>query len=122
MSTMSKVLIADDDPDIVEALTMILEDENYAVEGTYGSETLEKVGSWSPQLLFLDLWMPGMNGRDICKQLKRHPLTRHIPIILLSANRDAEMIAKEVNADGFLAKPFEMDDVLALVKRYLRQE
>lgn len=122
MRNLSKVLIADDDPDIIESLAMMLEDENCVVEGVCGKETIEKVNNWLPHLLFLDLWMPGMNGREICERLKGQALTRHIPIIMFSANRDAETIAAEVNADGLLAKPFEMEDVLALVRKYCHRE
>lgn len=119
MTDTPRVLIADDDPSIVDALTMILEDEGYAVEGTYGRETLDKASTWRPQLLFLDMWMPGMNGREICQQLKRHEQTTRIPVIMLSASKDAEAIAIAAGADGYLAKPFDIADVLEVVEKYI---
>ncbi len=119
MTDTPRVLIADDDPSIVDALTMILEDEGYAVEGTYGRETLDKASTWRPHLLFLDMWMPGMNGREICQQLKRHEQTTRIPVIMLSASKDAEAIAIAAGADGYLAKPFDIADVLEVVEKYI---
>lgn len=118
MNPTRRVLIAEDNPDIVEALTMMLEDADYIVEATQGRETLAKVVAMLPDLLFLDIWMPGMDGREICEYLKSHAHTKHIPIIMLSANKDTATIAKAAGADTFLAKPFEMDAVLALVKKY----
>lgn len=116
-----KVLIADDDPAIVEALTMILEDEGYLIEGTHGRETIVKASTWAPDLLFLDMWMPEMNGREVCEQLKRHERTRTIPIIMFSARHDAEALARAAGADGFLAKPFELEQVLAAAKQHIRR-
>ncbi|HZC07388.1 MAG TPA: response regulator [Ktedonobacterales bacterium] len=116
-----KILIADDDPAIVEALTMILEDEGYVIEGTHGRETIMKVSIWAPDLLFLDMWMPDMNGREICEQLKRRERTRDIPIIMLSASKDAEVIARAAGADTFLPKPFELERVLAVAKQYIQR-
>lgn len=122
MTNDPRILIADDDPTIVDALTMMLEDEGYAVEGTYGRETLDKAHSWLPQLLLLDMWMPGMNGREICKRLKQREPTQSIAIIMLSASKDAEAIATAAGADGFLAKPFEMDEVLRLAEKYTERQ
>lgn len=122
MTNAPRILIADDDPTIVEALTMILADEGYEVEGTYGSETLDKAHIWLPQLLLLDMWMPGMNGREVCKRLKQQEPTKSIAIIMLSASKDAKAIATAAGADGFLAKPFEMDEVLGLAERYTKRQ
>ncbi len=62
--------------------------------------------------------MSGVDGRDICKKLKNHTKTNHIPIIMLSAMRDTGKIAKDAGADGFIIKPFEMDNLLTMVKKY----
>jgi CheY-like chemotaxis protein len=68
-----------------------------------------------PDLLLLDIWMSGLDGREICKALKLQDHTKHIPIILVSANRDTEQIAHDAGADDFLNKPFDMDDLLRKV-------
>jgi DNA-binding response OmpR family regulator len=63
--------------------------------------------------------MSGVDGRDICKQLKSKKQTKNIPIIMISANKDTEKIAKNAGADGFIAKPFEMKELLTTVGRYV---
>lgn len=115
-----KILIADDDHAILEALTLMLEDAGYETDTTVDGQTIQEATDQLPDLILLDIWMSGTDGRDICKHLKRRPQTKHIPIIMVSANKDAEHIAKESGADGFIAKPFEMDDLLALIEKYMK--
>lgn len=114
-----KILIADDDPAILEALKLMLEDAGYEVETTVNGETVQTVKENFPDLILLDIWMSGMDGRDICAYLKSQELTRHIPIIMISANKDAMQIAKDAGADDFIAKPFEMNDLIARIKAYI---
>jgi CheY-like chemotaxis protein len=71
-----------------------------------------------PDLLLLDIWMSGQDGRDICKYLKKNPTTKNIPIILVSASRDIMQSAKNAGADDFIAKPFEMETLLDKVRHY----
>lgn len=114
-----KILIADDDPAILEAMQMMLEDAGYEVVTTVDGETVYKMEKEFPDLLLLDIWMSGQDGRNICKFLKGQDLTKDIPIIMVSANRDTEQIAKDAGADDFLAKPFEMMELLEKVKKFL---
>jgi CheY-like chemotaxis protein len=117
-----KILIADDDADILEALTLILEEDGYAVETTSDGAKLSALGTLEhdlPDLLLLDIWMSGCNGREMCQLLKHQPQTRTLPIILFSANRETEQIAQEAGADAFIEKPFDLDDLLAVVARYV---
>lgn len=116
-----KILIADDDPAIVESLMMILEDEGYVTDGTQGRDTINKTLAWTPDLLFLDMWMPEINGREICEWLKACEATRRLPIIMFSASRDAEPVALAAGADDFLSKPFELQRVLDAVERHIRR-
>ncbi len=113
-----KILVADDDASIVDAIKMILEDEGYDVDTTVDGETVSKMFENQPDLLLLDIWMSGQDGRDICKALKAQESTKHIPIIMVSANKDTEEMAKISGAEDFLAKPFELEDLLAKVKKY----
>ena len=113
-----KVLIADDDPAILEAMTLILEDAGYDVKTTVNGHTEKFAQEYLPDVILLDIWMSGMDGRNICKSLKAKKLTKHIPVIMISANKDTEKIAKEAGADGFLAKPFDMKDLLSTVATY----
>lgn len=112
-------MVADDDPAIVDALQLLLEDEGYDVMTAVDGETVPKLKHELPDLLLLDIWMSGTNGGDICRQLKKQEKTRRIPVILISANRDTEMIARESGAEDFLLKPFDVDDLLAKVEKYL---
>lgn len=115
-----KILVADDDPGILDALRFMLEESGYQVDTTVDGETVAKMFEDKPDLLLLDIWMSGQDGRDICKALKAQDSTRHIPIIMVSANKDTERIAKEAGADDFLAKPFEMKDLLSKVAFHLQ--
>ncbi len=117
-SDKKKVLVADDDPAILEAITLILEDSGYDVKTTVNGYTEKLAQKYLPDLILLDLWMAGVNGSNICKGLKSNTLTRHIPIIMISANKDTQRIAEEAGADGFLAKPFDMKDLLSTVATY----
>ena len=110
-----KILVADDDPAILDAIKMILELEGYVVDTTIDGKTIYKMEKDYPDVLLLDIWMSGQDGRTICRYLKKNLLTKHIPIILISASRDIRQSAKEAGADDFLAKPFEMNELLQKV-------
>jgi CheY-like chemotaxis protein len=113
-----RILIADDDTAILEVIAMMLEDAGYDVKTTVNGQTVTLVQEYSPDLILLDIWMAGMDGRTICKSLKGNTLTKHIPIVMISANKDTKKIASEAGADNFIEKPFEMDHLLATVAQY----
>ncbi len=115
-----KILVADDDTAILHVMTLMLEDDGYEVTSTLDGETVQKVQNELPDLVLLDIWMSGIDGKEICKQLKSQKKTKHIPIIMISANKDTRDIAKEAGADDFIAKPFEMQDLLAKVEKYTK--
>jgi CheY-like chemotaxis protein len=117
-----KILVADDDPSILEAIELMLELENYEVETTVDGEVIYKMEKDYPDLLLLDIWMSGQDGREICKYLKKDPHTKNIPIILISASKDIKKSAEESGADDFLAKPFEMDELLGKVDKLLKHK
>ena len=113
-------MIADDDPGIVDAVEIILDFEGYQVLSTVNGETLLAMQNEFPDLLLLDIWMSGFDGRDICRELKQKHDTCGIPIIMISASRDIERSAYEAGADDFLAKPFEIEDLLGKIKKHLK--
>jgi DNA-binding response OmpR family regulator len=113
-----KILAADDDPAILEVITLMLEDGGYEVRTTFDRQTEKFAQEYLPDLILLDIWMAGVDGRDICKSLKGKKLTKHIPIIIISANKDTEKIAEESGADDYLAKQFDMKDLLSKVAKY----
>jgi DNA-binding response OmpR family regulator len=109
-------MIADDDPGIVDAIEMLLEFEGYDVTSTVNGSTVLDMKDELPDLLLLDIWMSGEDGRDICKKLKQVNSTKNIPVIMISASRDIKQSAMDAGADDFLAKPFEMNDLLNKIK------
>ena len=110
------IMIADDDPAILDATTMILEDEGYQVKTAADGEAISQIKKNMPDLLLLDIWMSGQDGRDICRDIKSNAATKHIPVIMISANRDTEKIAREAGAEDFIAKPFDIDYLLQKVR------
>ncbi|MDB5287787.1 MAG: response regulator receiver protein [Mucilaginibacter sp.] len=109
-------MIADDDPGIVDAVEMLLEFEGYTVTSTVDGSTVLDMKEELPDLLLLDIWMSGEDGRDICKKLKSENITKNIPVIMISASRDIKASAMAAGADDFLAKPFEMDELLKKIE------
>lgn len=114
------ILVADDDLAILDVLTLILEDAGYRVKTTAsGAAVREIIAQELPDLLLLDIWLSGWNGKDICRALKSEKQTQHLPIVLFSASRETSAIAQEVGADDFVVKPFEMDNLLQKLQNYL---
>ncbi|QPH41549.1 response regulator [Pedobacter endophyticus] len=114
-----KILIADDDEGIVDAVTMILEVMGYDVDYTYDGGTVIDAVKNKPDLILLDIWMSGHDGRDICKQLKNDPQYKEIPVLMISASRDIRQSALDAGANDFMEKPFEMDLLLNKVTHLL---
>lgn len=119
METPKKLMIADDDPGIVDFLSILLEYEGYSVSSTLNGASLLNLKDDLPDLVLLDIWMSGTDGRDICKQLKQKADTCKIPILMFSASKDIGDSALAAGADDFLAKPFEMEDLLYKIKTHL---
>lgn len=114
------VLVADDDPAIVDAIQIMLEDEGYCVYTSLGNNSVHMIKKIKPDIVLLDIWMSGQDGREIAKLLKNHPLTRTIPIIMISASRDIHQSALSSGADDFLEKPFEISNLLTLINKHLK--
>jgi len=117
MNKNKKVLVADDDPAILDVMRMMLEFEGYEVATTLNGATVLQLGVDLPDLLLLDIWMSGTDGRDICKILKQSDRTSNIPIVLVSASKDIERSAFEAGANDFIAKPFEMNELLQKIEK-----
>jgi DNA-binding response OmpR family regulator len=118
-----KVLIVDDEADIVETIKFSLELENIeCIEAYDGEDALLKAKKEHPDLIIMDVMMPKMNGYKVCRLLKFDESYKHIPIIMLTARAQAKDIelGEETGADEYVTKPFEMDELVALVKKYLK--
>ncbi len=112
---MKRVLVVDDDASVVEVIAANLEAEGYDVETAGdGVEAWDRVVSSVPDLLVLDWMLPGRNGIDLLADLRRHPRTQNLPVVLLSAKaRDEEIWAGwQAGADYYLTKPFRIEQLL----------
>jgi DNA-binding NtrC family response regulator len=108
------ILIYDDDPEILAVCKIILEKYNYRVETrAFCDNIIEDISDVKPDLILMDLWIPTIGGERAITLMKNNSTTRHISIILFSANVEIEIIAKRASANGSLKKPF---DILALVE------
>ncbi|WP_312079161.1 response regulator [Chryseobacterium sp.] len=116
-----KILIFDDDTTILEVVTIIFEENGYEVEISETShDILERVESFSPNLILMDNWIPNIGGVEATKKLKNHPDFKTIPVIYVTANNDIAKLAKEAGADDFVAKPFNLEDIEEKVAKYLQ--
>ena len=114
------VMVADDDASILDVIEIMLaEVGGYHVETTNDGKTLLELDKKLPNLILLDLWMSGVDGRDICMHLKANEHTRHVPVIIFSANRDIDTIAADAGADDYISKPFQMTELLEKVERLI---
>lgn len=119
-----KILVIDDDPDILTLVQYNLEKEGYVVAlCDNGSEALEKIDREKPDCLVLDIMLPGMDGREICRLLRANPLTRTLPVLLLTAKSGETdiVVGLELGADDYLTKPFSPRVLLARVKALVRR-
>ena len=115
-----KILVVDDEPDILAFLQALLEQAGYTVATTDKAEYVEKLHDDDlPELILTDVFLSGKDGREIVKRLKSQKETRHIPVIMFSAHPNAEQTARAAGADDFVAKPFEMDEVLAKIAKHV---
>ena len=123
MNPRALILVVDDEPDIVQVLTIGLEAAGYRVESAYdGPEGLKKARELNPDLILLDLMLPKMDGYRVCRLLKFDERYRHIPIIILSARtqgKDREL-ALETGANQFLTKPQPFTDLLSHIETLLK--
>ena len=116
-TSLPTILVLDDEPDLLEFLSLLLADADYRVRIAQAAEELQRYLEEGelPALFVLDLLLSGSNGGELVRHLKNEERTKAIPILMLSAHPSAEQEAYSGGAEAFLAKPFEIDDFLALV-------
>jgi two-component system phosphate regulon response regulator PhoB len=118
------ILIIEDDPDIVELLQYNLEKEGYPVRTAKDGESgLHAARRYKPGLILLDLMMPGMDGLEVCRHLKRDPGTSGIPLMMITAKgEESDVVAGlELGADDYISKPFSPREVLARIRAVQRR-
>ncbi len=127
MSANKLVLVVDDDPDLVEAISMKLESKNYRVSKAYdGIEAWDRIKEERPDLIILDVMMPRKNGYELCDELKTNPEYQDISIILLTAVGSAVSSTSYTHYDGmntladdYIPKPIDLDKLMSMIGEYL---
>lgn len=116
-----KILVVDDDPAINEMLTIVLEAEGFQTSSvTDGAEAVQTFHSFGPDLILLDLMLPGMNGIDICREIRKESA---VPIVMLTAKTDTVdvVLGLESGADDYITKPFKPKELVARIRARLRR-
>lgn len=120
---MKKILIIDDDPDVITVLQLLLKKKGYEVAtASREDEAYKQVALFQPHLIVLDVLLSGVDGRTICKKLKADEKSRHIPIIMFSAHPGAQKNMEDFGADDFLPKPFESNKLLERIQAQLEKK
>jgi DNA-binding NarL/FixJ family response regulator len=122
MSRPPVILVVDDTPQNIRLLDAILGPRGYAVlQATSGPEALAAVAAQPPDLVLLDIVMPGMDGYEVCRQLRDSPATALLPVVMITASGEQEKLkATESGADDFITKPFNQAELLARIRSLLR--
>lgn len=121
---MKKILVVDDEKDIVELIEYNLKKEGFSVIQAYDGEAAVSIAKkQQPDLLILDLMLPRMNGIDVCKAIRANPGTVDLPIIMLTAKTDEsdKVLGLEIGADDYITKPFSIKELIARVRTILRR-
>jgi len=122
MNRTTQILVLDDDPDIGTMIKMMLEYKGYAVTVSDRAEQAEEVlRNNNIDLIIMDMLLSGVNGTDICTELKENTSTSHIPIMMISAHPNAKEICLQAGADEFISKPFDMQDILSKINKLVKE-
>ena len=117
------ILIYDDDLEILAVTKIILAKHHYHVETRNRcDDIIKEVSEIKADLVFMDLWIPRMGGESAIKLMKGNESTRHIPVVLFSANDLIEEVCKRSNADGYLKKPFSINNLVHLVENTIAKK
>ncbi|NRF41947.1 MULTISPECIES: response regulator [Pedobacter] len=120
MEKNKRVFLFDDNAEILELCTIILEDAGYDIKTSSTSNNIiDQVLSYVPDIIFMDNWLPDVGGIDATKELKGHETLKSIPVIYFSANNDVKALAAEAGADGYLSKPFDIQELEDIISKHL---
>jgi CheY-like chemotaxis protein len=117
-----RVLILDDDPDILQICSIVLKKKGFDVSTLNTSnQVVDQVRTYQPNVILMDNWIPGPGGIEATRSLKQTPETHAIPVIFFSANSNVTQLAREAQADYFLQKPFDISELEAIVQMAINQ-
>jgi two-component system response regulator VicR len=122
----NKIMVVDDEPDVVDLVKLVLESDGFRVVTAYsGKEALEKIDKEMPDLVLLDIMMPQMDGWEVYSRIRADPKTKDIPVAMLTAKSQSidKMIGLHVvKVDDYITKPFGRSELLERVKRILKEK
>ena len=117
---MNKLLIIDDDEDISAMLFLLLRSKNFEVAVVTKSEDIfHRIRTYQPDIILLDVFLTGYDGRVICKQLKFHPDSKHIPVIMVSGDEEVLQTVGQYGANDFIQKPFDAETLLFKINNFV---
>ncbi len=119
-----KILIVEDEESLLKLESILLTTKGYLVRGaTTGTAALEAIAEEKPDLVLLDIMLPGLDGFSVCEKIKQNPETSHIPVILLTAKKTPEDLARgeAVGADQYITKPFKSAMVMDVIDRLIKK-
>jgi CheY-like chemotaxis protein len=124
MADTSQILIVEDDVDLVKMLDLLFQDLGYQISTTpYGEEALILCEETMPELVILDIYLPDIDGYEVCRRLRNNPLTKHIPVIFLTvrALKDDKLMGLELGAVDYITKPFDTEELKLRVQNIMRE-
>ena len=116
-----KIMVVDDEESLIELVTAVLEQEGYEIiPASNGEEALEKLKTVKPDLILLDMMMPGMSGREVCERIRKDPKTKDLKIAFITVAKFSETgrdVLKKMKVLDYITKPFENEDLVGRVKK-----
>jgi two-component system alkaline phosphatase synthesis response regulator PhoP len=120
-----KILVIDDEVNVLKVIKSRLQASDYSViTSTEGEEAIKKALSESPALILLDVHMPGIDGFEVLRRLRKHPQTKALPVVMLTCEDELQsvLLAKELKVTDYILKPFKPEKLLEVVKMYLERK
>ncbi|WP_423149713.1 response regulator [Rubrolithibacter danxiaensis] len=115
---MKTIIVIEDDAAILDIVNQILQSEGYHVVVSHHKNLIADIEKAQSCILLLDEWMAVKKGSELIKELKQNPATKNVPVILFSAINNLEQVAKRCGADAYLKKPFDIDELINVVKSF----
>ena len=119
---MKKILVIDNDQDIINVLQQLLKRQGYTVAtASQEADAYQKIGQFEPDLVLLDVLLSGVDGREICRQIKNSDPVEPVPVIIISAHPGVQKHLEECKADDFILKPFDVHNLLQKIEQHLEK-